>query len=486
MSTKEEKKYKLSVYLAKKSFKKDAEIITKIADMGAYVVKDGKGELGVLYLQTGYPSVPKWANLFKGVLPKKELDLTTKSARAVLIANVKQRKFCLTFGHAHFFLNPLGIERNFGLKVALNMGGKSSLRSVDKTSLEVVQIQSKEQSSKEVGIASFDFDYETDILKSITAKNEEGTATLSGRDSIGIAVAVDLGTMRTFLENLLTKYDSKGYKDKFSWVDNVSEVRDLTVVEQLDQLLVTKIQDLDSDVWLAVPEVLTWEDISGFAYKVRKNPAVSPDIHLSSWLKDIVKDEVVDIDLLRRKRIYAYDENYELYKNWLVYHCLNAEIDLDGTKYILNDGSWYAIDHDFVAGVNASFDALEDSKVILPPSGIRKEPDYNTYVATDNSDMFDLLDRKTIEIGGGRSSVEFCDLFSKNKQLIHVKKYGGSSVLSHLFQQGVVSGELFLSDGNFRNEVNKLLSDKFKLNSPLIRPNPADYEICYGIMSDVP
>jgi uncharacterized protein (TIGR04141 family) len=238
MSTKEEKKYKLSVYLAKKSFKKDADIITKIGHMGSYVVKDGKGELGVLYLQTGYPSVPKWADLFKSVLPKKELDLTTKSARAVLIANVKQRKFCLTFGHAHFLLNPLGIERNFGLKVALNMGGKSSLRSVDKTSLEVVQIQSKEQSSKEVGIASFDFDYETDILKSITAKNEEGTATLSGRDSIGIAVAVELGTIRTFLEDLLTKYDSKGYKDKFSWVDIVSEVRDRTFVEQLDQLLV--------------------------------------------------------------------------------------------------------------------------------------------------------------------------------------------------------------------------------------------------------
>ena len=58
--------------------------------------------------------------------------------------------------------------------------------------------------------------------------------------------------------------------------------------------------------------------------------------------------------------------------------------------------------------------------------------------------------------------------------------------MSHLFQQGVVSGELFLSDGNFRNKVNKLLSDKFKLNNPLVRPNPADYEICYGIMSDVP
>jgi uncharacterized protein (TIGR04141 family) len=96
------------------------------------------------------------------------------------------------------------------------------------------------------------------------------------------------------------------------------------------------------------------------------------------------------------------------------------------------------------------------------------------------------MDRKTIDIGGGRSSVEFCDLFSKDKKLVHIKKYGGSSVLSHLFQQGVVSGESFLSDLHFRNEVNKKLDDAYKLEDVGARPNPSDYEICYAIMSDIP
>ncbi len=51
------------------------------------------------------------------------------------------------------------------------------------------------------------------------------------------------------------------------------------------------------------------------------------------------------------------------------------------------------------------------------------------------------MDKKNIPYGGGYSRIEFCDLFSKSKQMIHVKRYGGSSVLSHLFNQGLVSGE---------------------------------------------
>jgi uncharacterized protein (TIGR04141 family) len=279
--------------------------------MNSYIIKDGNVELGNLYVETGYPSLPKWAGLFKSVLSKKDIDLTTKSARAVLVANVKHRKLCLTFGHAHFLINPLAVERNFGLKVALNIGGKSSLRAVDKTSLDVVQIQSKEQSSKEVGISNFDFDYETDILKSITARNEEGTATLTGRDSVAMAVGVELSTLRKFLEELLGKYESNKYKEKFAWVDNVANVRDRTLVEQLDQLLVAKINSLGPDVWLAVPEVLNWEDIAGFAYRMRKHPAVRPDIHLTSWFKETVKDGLVDAELLKRKKITAYDVNYD-------------------------------------------------------------------------------------------------------------------------------------------------------------------------------
>lgn len=65
----------------------------------------------------------------------------------------------------------------------------------------------------------------------------------------------------------------------------------------------------------------------------------------------------------------------------------------------------------------------------------------------------------------GKSSIEVCDILTKDKELIHVKKNGSSSNLSHLFNQAAVSGETLL-DSKFRKEANNKISkivfnDKF-------------------------
>ena len=164
---------------------------------------------------------------------------------------------------------------------------------------------------------------------------------------------------------------------------------------------------------------------------------------------------------------------------------MNAEVDIQGQKYILNDAAWYVIDSDFVSQTNAFFKSIVESTIQLPLYGTMNEPRYNVHVASED-DGIDLMDRKMISIGGGRSSVEFCDLFTKDRRLVHVKKYGASSVLSHLFQQGVVSGELFLSDVDFRKKVNEELSAGFKFDDEEKRPEASSYEVCFAIMSDVP
>jgi len=86
--------------------------------------------------------------------------------------------------------------------------------------------------------------------------------------------------------------------------------------------------------------------------------------------------------------------------------------------------------------------------------------------------------------GGGHSKVEFCDIFTRNKKILHIKRYGGSNILSHLFSQGVVSGELFVSDSEFRQKVNSKLPAAYRLSDPLVRPDAQEYEVIYGIISD--
>ncbi len=62
-------------------------------------------------------------------------------------------------------------------------------------------------------------------------------------------------------------------------------------------------------------------------------------------------------------------------------------------------------------------------------------------------------------------------------------KYSASSVLSHLFAQGVVGGEVFMADPLFREKLNKILPDENKLKDPSASIDTKKYQIVYAIIS---
>ena len=92
------------------------------------------------------------------------------------------------------------------------------------------------------------------------------------------------------------------------------------------------------------------------------------------------------------------------------------------------------------------------------------------------------MDKKLIYFGGGYSKIEFCDLYHIEKALYHVKIYGGSAVLSHLFNQAMVSAELFSAEKKYRDDVNILLATthKFAQTSSIIAK---EYSVIIGILS---
>lgn len=478
------KRFKLSIYLVKDTYKLDTDIVSNLSSMIHYPISDDIGNFGNLYIKTSYKSVPVWADFFESIFDPKKINLENKSARAVLILNIDKRKFCLTFGHAHFLINKLAIQRNFGLRVALNIGQESGIKALDKTNLNITGIQTKAQSNQLLGINGFEYDFETDILKSMTALDEAGSQTFSGRDSISVGANVSLESLREYLKDIYVKYESDAYKSKFEWVDNIYEERDVDIIDKLDAQLVEDINNKVNFISLAIPEVIDWHDISGFTYKKSKVPAVLQDISLEVWLSEIIKNEKVELKFLKNKLVNVYDINSTLHKSWSIYQCLNAEIDLNGEKYILNDRVWYCINHKFVKNIKDFYQRIPVSNINLPNSGRRKEPEYNKFVESVHPTSVQSLDFDLVSVGGGKNKIEFCDLFTTDNKIIHVKKYGGSSILSHLFQQGIISGELFLSDSDFRTKVNCKLKSDFKLKNPSKRPDPTKYEICYAIMSN--
>lgn len=171
--------------------------------------------------------------------------------------------------------------------------------------------------------------------------------------------------------------------------------------------------------------------------------------------------------------------------SWKVYNCLYCEIDDGEQIHILSNGKWYQIESDFAKQVFNSFDSFkkQTTERILPECNQKEHEDkYNERVANELSNICNM-DRKTVNYGGANQKIEFCDLFTKDKKLIHVKHYGASSVLSHLFSQGLVSGELFLSDQEFRNKLNNKLPDGYKLENTTDKPKSSEYEVVFAIIS---
>jgi uncharacterized protein (TIGR04141 family) len=116
-----------------------------------------------------------------------------------------------------------------------------------------------------------------------------------------------------------------------------------------------------------------------------------------------------------------------------------------------------------------------------------KEGDYNRRVASSNADLF-LFDQRLVKPEGSATQIEFCDLLSKSKQLIHVKRKTRSATLSHLFAQGVVAAPLFVQDAQLRKQVKDIIrehapSGGFLQHIPDARPRSADYEVVYAIVA---
>lgn len=74
------------------------------------------------------------------------------------------------------------------------------------------------------------------------------------------------------------------------------------------------------------------------------------------------------------------------------------------------------------------------------------------------------------------------DLFSANREPIHVKRRSASSTLSHLFAQGRVAAEAFFSDEQLRDRARAHLKSRKDLAGliPTDRPIGTDFTIVYG------
>lgn len=481
---------KLSIYLIKEEFNSPEKIIKDDDTISSHSLND----LSTLYVKDSKIHPPDWIKSFFLKIPD-NFNLKNASSQALLLTKVKieeniYRYFVIPFGVGYHLLRTGVIEERFGLKVVLNTINETGWRSIDKTNMSNVPKQAREQISLNSGVADFGIDIEQDLILGVTgkAKDDFFGKTITGRDALKVSVKQNIDTINNFLLKCYKQYCKDEYKTNFGWIDQIAEIKNPTLINGLNEKIIAKIKKSDFEkLWMAIPEIIDWEDVEGFHYSYNTEDEKFDDIYIYDFLHGLFPEKKYDeisITTFTENKVLCYSSSSDLIiHRWKAFQCLYCEIVEDKSTYILTNGKWYEIENNFVQQINSEYQQLlcKPCSVSLPDYNHTNEGDYNIKVS-ENMRNICCMDKKNISYGGGYSKIEFCDLFSQKKQLIHIKQYGGSSVLSHLFNQGLVSGELFRADKDFREKVNDKLPISHRI-ADILNINPSEYEIIYAVIS---
>jgi uncharacterized protein (TIGR04141 family) len=479
---------KLNIYLIKDKYK-DEDSITNIAE-DKEIKRVEINDVGYFYFKRSTPTQPDWlTSFFKNDAAIDTKNFIGSGAKAVLIVKVKHkakdRFFAIPFGSGRFLLKDSCFEERFGLVTSLNVLESNGLKGIDKRTYSTNPKLSREQISKAGEAIDFQIDFERDLVHSITGRSADinfGNI-VTGKEALSVSAKIDKTNIKTFLNKALTIYEKKDYQKNFQWIDQIQEVKDQKILDKLNIELIKKLKKADELVWLAVPEIMDWTAFTGFKYTTRKKDKLYDELIVSELLSESNLDTDFTLEDLQSSFITSWvsDSDNYLHK-WNIFSCINAEIELGKKNYFLSHSKWYEINSDFVQSVNNEFKKIEQIDLKLPQYDHATEGEYNSFASKKIKAQ--CLDAKNIPYGGGHSKIEFCDMLTKDKKLIHVKKYGGSAVLSHLFAQGFVSAELLLTDDVFRKKViDEYLEAPFKNLVSLGKPKASDYTVVYAIIT---
>lgn len=468
-----------TIYLIKSDFKEVEKIINQKNIEYEEEIKINRNLIGTLYLRKTYYNRPRWAEIFREYIDLDKISASGSPSALVLI-KVNGRFLAITFGQGRFLLVQDCWEERFGLKVALNLIGENKIKSLDKKTFDSISLISREQASKEIKAEEFGLDIEKDLLSAVVGFPNDNSIgeRISGMDSFKIATRTELDSIHDLCKIILNKYEDNSYKNKYPWVDHLAEVKDKQMVKELDEELVNYIINKNFEkCWAVVPEIINWDQIEGFKYGFTSRSPIHYDIHLPEFIDERIKDNEIDIETLKNRYVHFVRDDHESINKWSIYKCIYCEVIKENNTYILNGAKWYKIDNDFVIQLNEFYDSIQECKLSFPEYNHDSETEYNEYVSKQNNNIA-LMDRKFV------NNIEFCDLYDKDKIIIHVKRYGGSSVLSHLFMQGLNSAELFQSDEKFRSLVNDKLPDTHKIENYTNRPIHGEYEVVFAVIHD--
>ena len=496
-----DKKITHSIYLIKRKFVKDNNFLQDIENCYHYSVPIPGNTNADVYLKIVPSKYHSWSRLLPTELSGINWNnLRTSSLYGLLLIELNGWVFALTSGFGRYLLHPFAIENRFGFKVVLNSINPQTIQQLQKITLSENPKNSIEQMSKGVNLNQFGVDGFTDLISRVKGKSkiESLGLSLDGEDALKISVDRELDQLPQLLDECRKYYDSSEYKRYFPEIDNLAQVKDkeqkFILNKDLEALLNKEIEsaiagsEYSGSIWASIPEIILDDEFDCFTYKKSKEAFRFYDIELKDIFsekyfkkgKTVKKD--ISISSLRNDQIFIRKFNGTTYPKWRALNCINATIERENEQFIFIEGKWFRASMSYVESLDQKIKGIPHSNFQFKnwPQRLIE----NKYLKTNplvSDKKYVVLDTNNIFIEG-QSAIEPCDIFTESKQMIHLKRYGSSKVLGHLFNQGYVSGDLLINSIEYRKKFNEKISDDFKVHDI----DPSEFTIAYVIGTKYP
>lgn len=366
-------------------------------------------------------------------------------------------------------------------------------------------MQRRVQASRDSDLSAFDLDANRNLLRlaSGTPKSGDFAKALTGKDVLHFRAAIPPEKLVEHCEKALRLYQATEYKADFAFIDFVQPVAERLLCERLDAIAFANLKSMvdgnASDLHLAIPDILAPDDSLEIGYFGTGLPPGQKtpfgEVAIEDYIAELRRgkfDQITDMGEIKGSheiRVVTNGEGDKAHRR-RIYSCFVHEVSLEKGIFILFDGQWFLISQDYHKEIEEAYKAL------LKPSFRTATTAANerAFIAEleGEHNLISMDQTKVAPKGAGNAAIEPCDFLSQTKQLIHLKDGHSSAPLSHLWNQGLVSAEAFVSDEVFRKgfrRETKKRETKFRkqgfkdlLPDGRSKPVPGDYTIVFGVM----
>jgi uncharacterized protein (TIGR04141 family) len=481
------RKQRLNLFLMKEGTLRTGVLHDDVIGLTHIPIAPGLNFEGEIITKGTPPNPPRWQQFVQSGTHQQLGVLLNQSASCLIVLSIADRVFAVSFGFARRWIDERRIVRRFGMIVTLNVVHPDRIRSVDREEFETIQRKTRSQTSISSSMDSFGLDIQRDLVRAVTGQPEDQSFAhyVTGADNLIITAPITFDRLGSKCVEAFGHFQSDRYRIRYPWIDNFVRVSDPAEIAALDQALVEAIRTgAAGGAFLTPPDTLDIHEHRGFRYpRERRTDEPHPDLRIDDLLARIDLAEL-SLDKLKQWRIREYTTDDETpSREFHVYNALLYEVARGAKLYVLSLGEWFEIAQDYVAAVSAELARLRDNDTLSTVDAYADETEgeYNTRAAAASGGVLALLDARTVAYGGGRSSIEVCDLLSIDRDFIHVKAKTKSSTLSHLFSQGLNSAQAF-RDARFRQLAYAVCPATHRALFEG-EPRASDYTVTYAIIS---